>query len=219
RGSILHQPSNWLNVVFRVRTAPEKVPEYCASILRASSIGVSKHLMQCHKLFLHRNHNPHHHSFYHQHHSSPQSPLSLQNLPTHDPPSPYPTPRIPNRTTTTTTNPSIDTQTSTEVIDPPPPLLRAKPWRFLGYPAFSAWLASSDDAFVLRRFGVLHARTLLMVQHEIVRLEARLAEEDGVSFQRVRGDGEGDEKKRWGEDGEDGEKGRYKDEEGGGGSK
>ncbi|KAF2089465.1 hypothetical protein K490DRAFT_22675, partial [Saccharata proteae CBS 121410] len=53
-----------------------------------------------------------------------------------------------------------------------------QPWRYLGYPAFSAWLDADNDNFVLRRFGTLHARTLLMLQNEIVGLERRLANVD-----------------------------------------
>lgn len=49
-----------------------------------------------------------------------------------------------------------------------------KPWKFEGYPAFSAWIASSDDFFLLRRFGSLNARVLLMIQDEIVRKEDEL---------------------------------------------
>ena len=51
-------------------------------------------------------------------------------------------------------------------------------WRYKGYPAFATWLASSDDAFVVRRFGTVHARTILMLQDRIVRLEAELERDD-----------------------------------------
>ncbi|OCL04960.1 hypothetical protein AOQ84DRAFT_299854 [Glonium stellatum] len=55
---------------------------------------------------------------------------------------------------------------------------REQPWRYLGYPAFSKFLASDDDAFIVRRFGTLHARSILMLQWEISRLEQALDHED-----------------------------------------
>ncbi|GME26553.1 hypothetical protein BKCO1_3000201 [Neofusicoccum parvum] len=45
----------------------------------------------------------------------------------------------------------------------------------MGYRAFSSFLASDDDAFVIRKFGTLHVRTILMLQDEIVGLEDQLA--------------------------------------------
>lgn len=49
-----------------------------------------------------------------------------------------------------------------------------KPWKFEGYPAFSKWMASSNDFFLLRRFGALNARVLLMMQDKISRKELEL---------------------------------------------
>ncbi|KAH8881110.1 hypothetical protein GQ53DRAFT_832641 [Thozetella sp. PMI_491] len=49
-----------------------------------------------------------------------------------------------------------------------------KPWKYEGYPSFAAWMASSNDFFLLRRFGRLNARVLLMMQDEIVTKEAEL---------------------------------------------
>ncbi|KAL2354700.1 hypothetical protein BJ546DRAFT_842705 [Cryomyces antarcticus] len=56
--------------------------------------------------------------------------------------------------------------------------VKNKAWRYKGYPVFSTWMASSNDAFTVRRFGVLHARTILMLQHEIGHLEKCLEEDD-----------------------------------------
>lgn len=49
-----------------------------------------------------------------------------------------------------------------------------KPWKYLGYPGFATWGASSKDAFVLRRFNALHARVILSMQDQIVRKEDEL---------------------------------------------
>ncbi|OJD38905.1 uncharacterized protein BKCO1_3000201 [Diplodia corticola] len=54
----------------------------------------------------------------------------------------------------------------------------AKEHRSMGYPAFSSLLSSDNDAFVARRFGSLHVRTILFVQDEITQLEDRLAKID-----------------------------------------
>ncbi len=50
-----------------------------------------------------------------------------------------------------------------------------KPWKYLGYPGFSTWSASSKDAFVLRRFNATHARVILYMQDQIVKKEDELA--------------------------------------------
>lgn len=63
--------------------------------------------------------------------------------------------------------------------DPAPPELRqSKAFRSMGYRAFSAFLAADNDALVVRKFGTLHARALLMLQDEIVQLEDELATMD-----------------------------------------
>lgn len=51
-------------------------------------------------------------------------------------------------------------------------------WRYKGYPAFSAWAASDNDFCAVRRFSVLHTRTILMLQDEIVRMEKILFDQD-----------------------------------------
>ncbi|KAI9878915.1 MAG: hypothetical protein M1830_010163 [Pleopsidium flavum] len=50
-----------------------------------------------------------------------------------------------------------------------------KPWKYLGYPGFSTWSASSKDAFVFRRFNAVHARVILYMQDQIVKKENELA--------------------------------------------
>lgn len=42
----------------------------------------------------------------------------------------------------------------------------------------SAWMASDDDFFVLRRFGKLGARVALYMQDQVVELEERLDKEE-----------------------------------------
>ena len=45
----------------------------------------------------------------------------------------------------------------------------------MGYQAFSSFLASDDEALVVRKFSAVHVRTILMLQDEIVQLEEQLA--------------------------------------------
>lgn len=53
-----------------------------------------------------------------------------------------------------------------------------KPWKFQGYPGFSKWMASSEDFLVLRRFGALNARALLLMHDRIARKEELLLKID-----------------------------------------
>ncbi len=55
---------------------------------------------------------------------------------------------------------------------------RLKPWKFEGYPGFARWMASSDDCFVLRRFGQMNTRVLLLMQDRITRKEEELLKLD-----------------------------------------
>lgn len=48
----------------------------------------------------------------------------------------------------------------------------------MGYPAFSSLLSSDNDAFVVRKFGSLHVRAILLLQDEITQHEERLAQID-----------------------------------------
>ena len=51
-------------------------------------------------------------------------------------------------------------------------------WKHAGYPAFSAFAASSKDCFAIRRFAELNVRTLLKLQNDIVSMERRLNDMD-----------------------------------------
>jgi hypothetical protein len=51
-------------------------------------------------------------------------------------------------------------------------------YKYYGYPEFCRLLATSNDFFVLRRFGALNARVLLTMQNNIVEIENRLLELD-----------------------------------------
>ncbi|MCJ1483705.1 hypothetical protein MMC06_003873 [Schaereria dolodes] len=53
-----------------------------------------------------------------------------------------------------------------------------QPWRYLGYPALSTFMASDDDFFVVRKFGTVCARVILMLQDRIVILTEELEKED-----------------------------------------
>jgi hypothetical protein len=51
---------------------------------------------------------------------------------------------------------------------------KKQPYKTEGYQAFSKWMASDDDFFVLRKFEALNAATILWMQHRISELEHRL---------------------------------------------
>src|SRR5436309_15736451 len=55
---------------------------------------------------------------------------------------------------------------------------RNPPWKFQGYPAFSKWMASSEDILVLRRFGELNVRAMLLMQDRVARKEELLLRVD-----------------------------------------
>lgn len=55
---------------------------------------------------------------------------------------------------------------------------RTMAWKYVGYPGFSNYMASSTDCFAIRRFSALNVRVLLNLQDRIVRMEADLAEMD-----------------------------------------
>lgn len=52
--------------------------------------------------------------------------------------------------------------------------IRGKPWMYLGYEAFSAFMGSSDDFMVVRRFDTLAARVILLLQWELTEIEQKL---------------------------------------------
>ncbi|KAH6682598.1 hypothetical protein B0J14DRAFT_573949 [Halenospora varia] len=49
-----------------------------------------------------------------------------------------------------------------------------KPWKYLGYNAFSSYLVSDPDNLVVRRFSKLFSRGLLYIQDHLSELEAKL---------------------------------------------
>ena len=61
---------------------------------------------------------------------------------------------------------------------PHSPSDRRQAWKYEGYPALSNWMKSSNDFFVLRRFGELNARVLLTLQGRIAAKEKELHELD-----------------------------------------
>ena len=65
-------------------------------------------------------------------------------------------------------------QSHTRVWEPSQADIDTKPWKYLGYQSFSAFVASDNDFFVLRKFGALSARVLLALQDELSRLEEKL---------------------------------------------
>ena len=52
--------------------------------------------------------------------------------------------------------------------------LAQKPWKYLGYRAFSDLVASDDSLLMVRRFSVLTARVLLSLQDALTQDEERL---------------------------------------------
>ena len=52
--------------------------------------------------------------------------------------------------------------------------IEKRPWQYKGYPAFTAWMGSSSDFFLLRRFDKLNAWVQLDWQDQIARLETKL---------------------------------------------
>lgn len=52
--------------------------------------------------------------------------------------------------------------------------IEKQPWKYTGYPKYSAWVASSDSFFHVRKFRTLNARVILALQDEIVILEEKL---------------------------------------------
>ncbi|KAK4446019.1 hypothetical protein QBC34DRAFT_486995 [Podospora aff. communis PSN243] len=56
--------------------------------------------------------------------------------------------------------------------------IEARPWQYIGYKHYSELITSTDEFFIVRRFSALNGRVILHLQHEIVKLEARLRELD-----------------------------------------
>ena len=51
---------------------------------------------------------------------------------------------------------------------------RGQSHQYHGYSTFAKWMASSNDFFLLRRFSVVTARSLLYLQHRIAKIERDL---------------------------------------------
>ncbi|GAB1310727.1 hypothetical protein MFIFM68171_00937 [Madurella fahalii] len=66
--------------------------------------------------------------------------------------------------------------------------LDTKPWKYVGYKDFAAYLSSDGDTFILRRFDRLHARVLLTLQDNLVELEEELDDLDNRWSARDAGD-------------------------------
>lgn len=56
--------------------------------------------------------------------------------------------------------------------------IRLKPWKYVGYKGYSAFISSDDDFFILRRFDTLNVRVALSQQDELSSLETELIEMD-----------------------------------------
>lgn len=65
----------------------------------------------------------------------------------------------------------------------------ARPYQYEGYPAFSDWMASSHDFFVLRRYSKESARCLLRLQHEIAKISKEIDKLDDYSKEQPPGFG------------------------------
>ena len=103
--------------------------------------------------------------------SQPQPPSST-NQHAMIPPPHHQAPRIP--ATFPPQHPWSNIQWSPKLAPPSQAEIDEKPWKYLGYPGFATWGASSKDAFVLRRFNAVHARVILYMQDQIVRKEEEL---------------------------------------------
>ncbi|RYC58904.1 hypothetical protein CHU98_g7302 [Xylaria longipes] len=62
--------------------------------------------------------------------------------------------------------------------------IERKPWKYVGYRAYTKLVASEDDFFILRRFNSLNVRIALLLQDEIVVLENELTEIDERTSRR-----------------------------------
>ena len=64
---------------------------------------------------------------------------------------------------------------------------RNRAWHYYGYPELSKWMASDNDAFVLRKYSKSAARTLLYLQNEIGKREKALDDWDTFSMKHKPG--------------------------------
>jgi len=74
----------------------------------------------------------------------------------------------------------------------PSPIHGVRRFMTEGYPLLSKWMASEDDFMVLRRFGALNTRVLLLLQNDIAKAERALfaidEEAKGLSEEKGRCD-------------------------------
>lgn len=55
-------------------------------------------------------------------------------------------------------------------------------YQYVGYPALSQWMSSSNDFFLVRKFGAVTARSILYLQHQIAKRELMLEHLDEKSL-------------------------------------
>ena len=65
---------------------------------------------------------------------------------------------------------------------------RSRSWHYHGYRTLSVWMASAPEDFCLfRRYSTVTTRTLLYLQHQIAKIEAKLDEIDERSMKEELG--------------------------------
>lgn len=62
-------------------------------------------------------------------------------------------------------------------------------WQTEGYPEFTKWMSGSNDCFVVRKFSQLCARSILLLQDDLMQLETQLLMYDNYSRSQPRGQG------------------------------
>ncbi|OBT76054.1 hypothetical protein VF21_03538 [Pseudogymnoascus sp. 05NY08] len=81
----------------------------------------------------------------------------------------------------TTSNPTDAlTSSGSALNEPTEQEIADNPWKYVGYPQFSRWVASDQAWFITRRFSTLNARVILLLQDRIVELEDQLNALDEV---------------------------------------
>jgi len=64
----------------------------------------------------------------------------------------------------------------------------ALPWKYIGYRAFSRWMASSQNFLIVRKFSAANTRVILLLQDQVADLEEQLAEIDDYCARRGTGE-------------------------------
>lgn len=62
--------------------------------------------------------------------------------------------------------------------------IQQKPWKYVGYPGYSAFVASDTDFFILRRFSVANARIALLLQDRVSQTVEDLEKVDELCSQK-----------------------------------